>query len=281
MIRLLAAVLLAFAAHTAAAAQAQPCDKVPPQPATIQGARSFVYATPAGRPLSLHVFAPAAAGARPAVLFFFGGGWRQGAVTQFIGQAQAFQAAGYVAVLADYRVICRDPGSTPLLSVTDATAAHAWLRAHAGELHVDPRRIALAGGSAGGHIALTAAMLETKDRPAALVLFNPAVDLSRGATRGSAPISVDQARAISPAHLPVEGLPPTAIFHGEADQVVPIGPVRDLCARMPRCVLTAYPGQGHGFFNSRAADPATGLSNYDDTTTRALVFLAGLGWARP
>jgi acetyl esterase len=92
-----------------------------------------------------------------------------------------------VAVVADYRVRCRHI-STPFDSVADARAAILWIRSHAATLSVDPERIAAGGGSAGGHIALSAGVFDEQvgadgaaaisAKPNALILFNPVIDVT-------------------------------------------------------------------------------------------------------
>lgn len=258
------------------------CRDVKPQPETLAGARSFTYARAAGRSLRVHVFEPAPQpgaaqpGLRPAVLFFFGGGWRAGRVESFERQARAFVQSGYVALLADYRVKCRD-GSTPLDSLEDAGAAYAWLRDQALQLGVDRDRIVLAGGSAGGHLALATAQKAVLrgEQPAALWLLNPAVDLVGPAPWYLKPVAL----SISPSQLPVWDLPPTLIQHGEADVVVPIASVQAFCerarARDRVCELQRYPGLGHSFYHRRTPEPALqGRSAYEDTLARAFDFLA-------
>lgn len=251
------------------------------QDAQIQGAQAFVYRD-AGRPLKIHVLRPAQGGeAAPAALFFFGGAWRQGQVSQFADQARALQAKGYVVGLVDYRVLCRD-GTTPFEAVTDAAKAYEWLLAHSRELGVDRRRIVLAGGSAGGHLALMTALGARADaRPAALVLFNPAVDLTSPLIRQATGLDETDARAISPALLDLRPLPRMAILHGENDQLVPIAAVRAFCARAVAagadCLLTAHAGQGHGFFNLRTAKE--GVSPFEATLARTLEFLGDEGSA--
>lgn len=259
------------------------CQGVQPQPDSLAGARSFTYAEASGRALRIHLFepatAPGAAAARPAVLFFFGGGWRAGRVESFARQARAFAAAGYVAALADYRVKCRD-GTTPLAALDDARAAYAWLRERSSGLGIDRERIVLAGGSAGGHLALATAQRAAGSgaQPAALWLLNPAVDLL-----GPAPWYLKPAAlSLSPSVLPVWDLPPTLIQHGDADVVVPIASVRAFCARAAQrgrqCRLDEYAGVGHSFYQRRDADPALGgRSAYEDTLARAFEFLAAQG----
>jgi len=242
----------------------------------VGDAEAFVYAE-GKRPLEIHVLQPAAgAGLRPAALFFFGGGWRLGQVSQFLGQAQALQARGYVVALADYRVACRD-GTGPADAAADAARAYDWLLEHGAQLRIDRSRVVLAGGSAGGHLALmTALRAPVGARPAALVLFNPAVDLTGPLTRGATGLSDVQARAISPALLDAAALPPTIVFHGEEDRLVPIETVRSFCARASDCRLVSYPGQGHGFFNRRTVVEALGASPYQATLDGMLTFLDGV-----
>ena len=73
----------------------------PPQPTTIKGATPYVYKTVGAVELRLHVFSPAGLGAverRPAIVFFFGGGWAQGTVEQFVPQAWHLAGRGMVAI---------------------------------------------------------------------------------------------------------------------------------------------------------------------------------------
>ena len=78
----------------------------------------------------------------------------------------------------------------------------------------------------------------------------------------------------------IADLPPTVIFHGQADTTVPITTVRAFCARAKAagrvCELKEYAGQNHGFFHSKAIDPAISATPYDDTLSKALAFLAAL-----
>ena len=155
-----------------------------------EGVKEFTYKrTPQGE-LKLQVHYPAdwkATDQRPAIVFFFGGGWKGGTTTQFLNQATYLAKRGLVAVRADYRVESRQH-TTPESAVEDAKSAVRWVRAHAVELGVDPQRIVSSGGSAGGHLAACTGMtdaFEAKDedakissRPSAMVLFNPALDLA-------------------------------------------------------------------------------------------------------
>ena len=174
--------------------------------------------TPMGD-LNLHVFYPGnikQGDNRPAIVFFFGGGWTSGTPRQFYAHCEYLAAQGMVAISAEYRVKGTH-GTTPVESVKDGKSAIRWVRKHAEELGVDPLRIAASGGSAGGHVAACTALIEGLEEedpdicsvPDAMVLFNP----------------------------------------------VPFSQVSDFQLKMSEhgnlCVLIPSVGQGHGFFNSR------------------------------
>lgn len=258
-----------------------PCTGVGPASQSLPGARSFIYRRASGRDLRVHVFSPPEEGRapHPAVLMFFGGSWRIGDVAALVPQARVFARHGYVTVLADYRVACRD-GTTPFASVDDARAAYRWLREHAGQWDIDRDRMILSGGSAGGQLALmTALRAGEEDRPAALVLFNPAVDLVQQAPWYQKPF----AWFLSPTEFSPRMLPPSVIFHGRSDRIVPFDTVRRFCTRARAagrtCVLYGYTGRNHGFYHETAIDPVTGRAPFTDTMGKALWFLDRQGLA--
>ena len=207
---------------------------------------------------------------RPAIVFFFGGGWSSGSPAQFERQARHFAERGMVAITADYRVASRQKAK-PVQCVADAKSCIRWVRANAQRLGIDPQRIVAAGGSAGGHLAAATATLTGLDEPGedakvssqpnALVLFNPCVVTAPVAGldfRGFASDSTAQKvgcepEALSPIHHVREGLPPMLIMHGKSDTTVPFVTVEAFAERMKkagnRCELKGYDGQQHGFFN--------------------------------
>ena len=99
-----------------------------------------------------------------AIVFFFGGGWNAGSPQQFVKHCEYLSARGMVAMVADYRVASRNKVKANTC-VADANSAIRWIREHAGELGVDPDRIAAGGGSAGGHLATATATLTKFDEP--------------------------------------------------------------------------------------------------------------------
>lgn len=234
---------------------------------------------------------------RPAIVFFFGGGWSSGSPTQFENQARYLASRGMVAMAADYRVKSRQ-GVKAVSCVADAKSAIRWVRANAVRLGIDPHRVAAGGGSAGGHLAAAVAVLPGLDDPAddksvscvpdALVLFNPALVLApiEGADMKGflAQVSADrfgcEPEEISPAHHVKAGAPPTIILHGKADTTVPYSTTEVFRDRMVsagnRCELVGAEGQVHGFFNFGRNENRYAL----ETLQAADQFLASLGWVQ-
>jgi acetyl esterase/lipase len=221
------------------------------------------YRTVGDRELTTLVFEPqadATAGdkQRPAVVFFHGGGWVGGQPRQFSPFARDLAARGAVCFSAEYRLIQDGNGVTPQDCLDDAVAMMRYVREHAELWNIDPGRIAVGGGSAGGHLAASLVTLidEPDLRPAALLLYNPALDLSEDGWQGGAK-QVKKAGgdpiAFSPAHHVDVPLPPTLIFHGSADPVITIEAIRrfrDRAAAVGSDItLDVFEGRGHGFFN--------------------------------
>ena len=258
-----------------------------PYPPDLPDATERTYKTVEDVALRLWVFAPdraAGADARPAAVFFFGGGWRTGSPAQFARQARALRDRGMVGIVADYRVSSRH-GTRPWHAVADAQDALHWVRSHAAELGIDPERIAAGGGSAGGHLAAATATLahpagpdHAVARPNALLLFNPAVVIAdiEGSQRSEALAGLFERplRAMSPYHHVADGHPPTFVVHGKADTVVPAGDAMAYCERVLSvggdCRPVLYDGAEHGFFNREP--------DFESTLEEMLGFLQGLSW---
>jgi acetyl esterase/lipase len=298
MLRRLSLVGAALAVQLAAAQEAS----VQPQPAALDGANTHVYKSVDRVDLRLYIFNPpahAATSRTPAVVFFFGGGWTAGTVNQFVPQSKHLASRGMVAIVADYRVFSRHK-TTAFEAIADGTSAIRWVRAHARELGIDPNRIAAGGGSSGGHVALSTAVLDGLDeagedrmvssRPNALVLFNPAVDTtpesdaSRSGGRAADTLKArfgDRGREGSPFHHLRSGLVPTLILHGKADATIPYSDVERFCAQArklgARCDLVGYDGAAHGFFNPQRDDGKW----FRETLAEADRFLTDIGYLRP
>jgi acetyl esterase len=258
----------------------------------IRGAGAEIYKKASGDDLYLYIFEPAGREATkeklPAIILFFGGGWQGGSPTQFEQHARYLAKRGMVAICADYRVAARQK-TTPRECVADGKSAIRWVRANADRLGIDPNRIAAGGGSAGGHVAAAAGMTEGLDDPAdenasisskpnALILFNPVYD------NGPDGYGNDRVKKwfplISPAHNISKDDPPTIVFLGTKDELIPVRIAEKFKADMEAAGLKSelhlYEGQAHGFFNESKG----GTENFLDTLRKTDAFLAGLGYLK-
>ena len=219
----------------------------------------------------------------PAIVFFFGGGWNGGTTSHFEPHARYFSQRGLVCFRADYRVKSRQ-GTTPFESLKDAKSAIRFIREHADEWGVDPQKIIASGGSAGGQLAAATALCPSFDEgsdqrsyscvPNALILFNPVMDNGPG---GYGYERIGEAYTdFSPLHNIREGAPPTILFLGTEDKLIPVETAAYYKLVMEqvgsRCDLHLYEGQGHGFFNYRQ------FEYYKTTLLEADRFLISLGY---
>ena len=117
---------------------------------SVSAADAIVYKRTANRDLKIFVENPVdwkASDHRPAIVFFFGGRWVGGSPNQFAKQSAYLATRGMVGIRVEYRVIPKGDAGPPIVCVQDAKSALRYVRAHALELGIDPRRIAGAGGS--------------------------------------------------------------------------------------------------------------------------------------
>ena len=244
----------------------------------------MVYKTVAGRHLHAYVSSPAEdAVLHPAIVFFHGGGWTAGAVSQFNHQSVELAARGMVAIGIEYRLIAKAPSvETPQICVEDAKSAMRWVRAHARELHIDTTRIVASGGSAGGYLAAATALvpgwddpsddLSISPKPSALILFFPV--LARDPTSYVEKRFGDDPAKYAPETYLSANMPPMLIEAGDADKLVKPEALRRfkaLCDKVGgHCQLDFYAGQPHGFAN---AEPYNSL-----TLNVAIKFLKSLGY---
>lgn len=248
---------------------------------------TLIYKKAEGRELKLLIDKPAdwkATDKLPAIVFFFGGGWVGGTTEQFRRHSAYLATRGMVGIRVEYRTIAKGDDGPPLVCCADAKSAMRHVRGHAAELGIDPERIAGSGGSAGGHLAAFTALVDGLDdpqddkgvscKPNALVLFNPVFDNGPGEW-GNERVG-SRYKEFSPAHNITKDAPPTIVFLGDSDNLIPVKVVRTYQSRMEkagaRCDVHIYPKMGHGFFNSQ---PSYGL-----TVVEADKFLASLGWIK-
>lgn len=231
----------------ASLAMAQPPSREPIRPAHADV--EYKQKSTSGRPLTLDVYHPAGdASSRgwPAVVWIHGGAWLGG--DKHLGLPYVLEE-GIAVVAIRYRL--SGEAIWPA-QIEDCKAAIRFLRAHASDYQLDPRRLAVAGASAGGHLAAVVGttgndrrfdvgdFLEHSSRVVAVVdLFGPTNVL---AMIGQ-PSSIDHAAANAPEALLLggaiqtkpemvrsadpmtyidAGTPPMLIIHGVKDNIVPI-----------------------------------------------------------
>lgn len=257
----------------------------------IKGAEVEVYKKASGDDLRIYRLDPEGhdpkTDKRPAVVFFFGGSWNGGSVAQFEPHANYLAGRGIVAFLADYRVNSRQK-TPPLACVEDGKSAIRWVRQNAERLGVDPDKIIAGGGSAGGHVAATTGICDGLEGPnedlsissksEALLLFNPVYD--NGPDGYGHDRITEWFPAISPAHNITKGDPPTIVFLGSEDKLIPVSTAKkfrdDQEALGIKSELHVYEGEPHGFFNLKLGQGKK--EHFIDTILKTDAFLVDLGY---
>ena len=127
---------------------------------TYRSELNIVYGTVAGKEMKLNAFLPGnSTNPVPAIVEIHGGWWHGGgAATQFdhVGGWQIFGRRGLAIFSIEYRL--GKEGGFPE-SIRDCRNAIRFIRQNAARFNIDPARIDVTGGSAGGHLSLMVAMV--------------------------------------------------------------------------------------------------------------------------
>lgn len=240
---------------------------------------------PGFRPQIVDIYVPAGKGLHPLVVYIHGGGWigghtrQSGAFADFPRMLAGLAAEGFTVASVEYRL----SGEAPFpAQARDVNAAIRFLVGHAAQYQIDPKRIGVFGGSAGGHLAALAA-LSCRDTaldpasandacPTAAASWYGVMDFAtmpRLSQPGSAEqhllgckeaCAPEQVRAASPISYVSAKAPPMLIIAGENDQAVPVAQSRELEAALRaegadvRAIY--YPGIDHSFLGKSAAETA-------------------------
>jgi acetyl esterase/lipase len=233
------------------------------------------YANPDDQHLQLDLARPKTGdGPFPAVLCIHGGGFRAGTRQGYDGLCLRLAQQGYVAATVTYRLAPKYPFPAAVYDVKEAVR---WLRANAGKYHIDPDRIGVTGGSAGGHLAQflgltadvkefegTGANMDQSSRVACVVNFYGPSDFTRSYGK-----SVDAAEVLplflggnlekerhrhilaSPLYWVTPHAAPTLCVHGTKDTYVAFEQATWLVERLKAADVEAellpLEGAGHGF----------------------------------
>jgi len=244
--------------------------------------RDVIYTHKVGVALTMDVFKPA----KPngiGVIWMVSGGWVSNHEGINPALAQFFTSRGDTV----FEVV---HGSQPKFTipeiVQDIERAVRFIRYHAAEYGVDPNRLGISGGSAGGHLSLmTGALAPEPNKDAkdpvdrvssavqAVACFFPPTDFLNYGKEGASAMKIDTlkgywpafgvtdktpaddaekvARLTSPMSYVSDKMPPTLIIHGDADPLVPIQQSRIFIAKLKELKvpnqLEVRPGKGHGW----------------------------------
>jgi len=232
-------------------------DMKPSLPDSVELQTDIEYGKVGDRPLLLDIYRPKErAKTAPLLVFIHGGGWKGGNKADYRVYAVHFAARGYVVASMGYRL----SGEAPYpAAVNDVKCAIRYLRSQAESLAIDPERIAVIGGSAGGHLAMMVAYssdvpeLEgdgghagVSSRVKAVVdIYGPADmttsfvrenqaagELCRSFLGASIDERLDLYQQASPIRYVTKDDPPTLIMHGTIDDIVPIDQADLLAAKL-------------------------------------------------
>ncbi len=263
-------------------------DHVDQLAAKLKPTRILVYKPIADRKLKLHIFEPEgfqSTDKRPCYIVIHGGGWRGGMASRMYPFAAHYAKLGLVGISVEYRLLKTGTENTVFDCVKDGRSAVRYVRAHAAELGIDPDRIIVSGGSAGGHVAAGTALFDDINEegedtsvssvPNALILLFPVIDTSPEGY-GQAKIG-ERWRELSPVHHVKAGMPPTITFHGTGDIVTPfIGAQRFHEAMLKagnRSELVTHEGGAHGYLMRTAP-------LYDECLSKSDAFLRSLSFIK-
>ncbi|KAB7646582.1 alpha/beta hydrolase fold domain-containing protein [Polymorphobacter fuscus] len=200
----------------------------------------------------LDIYGPPQARGLPVIVFFYGGSWSSGARGDYGFAARALAAQGFIVVVPDYRLV---PAARFPAFVEDGAAATQWTAANVARHGGDPRRIAVAGHSAGAYIAMMLAL--DRGRGAAGVIKSVATlagpfDFSPFVPGGAAAAAfggTPDIAATQPINFARGDAPAMLLLTGDADTTVQPRNSRVLAARVTglggKAQLVEYAGIGH------------------------------------
>ena len=234
--------------------------------------KDFAY-LPAERAEKADLYLPdnlAAGAPAPVLLWIHGGGFTGGDKAQKREQniGTNLAAHGYVVLSINYLLQQKGGPLAWPQNLQDCKTAVRWLRANAARLHLDPERIAVAGGSAGGHLASMVALTKPEDGfdpkgpygefscavqagmdfygPADLTTWQNVSMLGKSKTE-----DMELYRKASPVTYARKDSPPMLILHGTADKTVDIKQCEILEAALQKVganvEFVRIPGAPHTF----------------------------------
>ena len=219
----------------------------------------------------LDVYAPAAVGDAPVVVFFYGGNWHGGARADYLFAGEALASKGFVAVIPDYRLY---PEVRFPAFLQDCAQAAGWTLRRISQFGGDPQRVFVMGHSAGAYNAAMVALA-----PEYLRLAGVAPPRIRGLIGLAGPydflpLQTSQNKAVfgfpdtpvatQPIHFASAAAPPSLLVTGDDDRTVDPGNSRRLGARLrekgAQVHEIVYPGVSHRALLGALAAPLRPLA---------------------
>ncbi len=238
------------------------------------------YSNPDDQHLAMNIAQPAGTtGLRPAILCIHGGGFRAGKRESYDGLCQQLAERGYVAATTSYRLA---PKYQFPAAIHDVKAAVRFLRANATKYQIDPDRIGVVGGSAGGHLAqflgVTGGVAQfegdggnpgVSSRVSCVVNFYGPSDFTKSYGKsvdaaevlplwfgGDLSTKLRQHQIGSPLNWVTPEAAPTILIHGTEDKYVAFEQAEWMLARYQQVgaevEILKLEGAGHGFQGSDA-----------------------------
>jgi acetyl esterase/lipase len=253
-----------------------------PAPGGMTHIKDVIYGKKQGVALTMDVFKPA----KPSgigIIWMVSGGWvsNHNSINPALGQMMTERGHTLFQVVH---------GSQPKFTlpeiVQDIHRAVRFIRAHASEYGVDPNRLGISGGSAGGHLSLMMGAYGGPGKPdakdpidressavQAVACFFPPTDFLNYGETGKSAMRIATLKSywhvfgvtekttdedgdkightLSPIYGVTEKMPPTFIIHGDADTLVPIQQAQRIIAKIEECKvpckLDTRSGKGHGW----------------------------------
>jgi acetyl esterase/lipase len=273
-------------------ASTSPFGQGPASAPDVEIVPDVVYGHKDGLAMTIDVIKPKTRANGAAVLYMVSGGW----VSSWNPPQQT--ATRFRPLLdKGFTVIPVRHGSSPKYFipeiVSDVRRAVRFVRYNAKQWGIDPNRLGVHGGSAGGHLSLvlgtasdsgdpkaTEPFLRESNRVASVVAYFPPVDL-RQMARGAIPVAEGQRfpalnfeREKAPDYSPIVHVtrddPPTLLIHGDADELVNISHSQRMFKALQetgvKSEFITLPGAAHGFRGDDATKASAAMVKWFEDT---------------